>query len=217
MTNYVDTSATEQSLVHAARELKGQFRLLETVRWYKPKIHLARKMKPTFGPQSPTPDKDWAVTIEDSLLRETREEHVPSGLLVMVADALSYLDEGLGKGTVTGLRLCALVEQNAWEIAERFPAAPDLADLMVQQAAYIATRIRKRYPQLVTNQPSVLTRRMQATEIVRQLSVRGTATTPDTVRGWARHGRISAEELPNGHKGYLLAECLTVVTKITRE
>lgn len=217
MTNYVDTSATEQGLVHAARELKGQFRLLEKVRWYHPRVQLARKMKPTFGPQSPTPDKDWAVTIEDSLLRETREEHVPGGLLVMVADALSYLDEGLGKGTVTGLRLCALVEQNAWEIAERFPAAPDLADLMVAQAAYIATRIRRRYPQLVTDQPSVLTRRMQATEIVRQLSVRGTATTPDTIRGWARHGRISAEELPNGHKGYLLAECLTVVTKITRE
>ncbi|MDH4657342.1 hypothetical protein J7S19_01695 [Corynebacterium pyruviciproducens] len=216
MNDFIETSVREQTLHAAATDLRTQFQQLQTIRWTKPKIKLARKMRPTFGPQSPTPDNDWSLNLEDCLVHERLDEQIPGGLAVMVDDAISYTGATMPPEP-TGIVLCDLVEQNAWEIAERFPAAPDLADLMVQQAAYIATRIRKRYPQLVTDQPSVLTRRMQATEIVRQLSVRGTATTPDTVRGWARHGRISAEELPNGHKGYLLAECLTVVTKITRE
>lgn len=210
MTNYVDTSATEQSLVHAARELKGQYRLLETVRWYKPKIHLARKMKPTFGPQSPTPDNDWSLNIEDCMINERRDEHIPGGLAVMVADALEHAGHRPPLQP-TGIKLCDLVEQHAWDIAECFPPVDDLTDLMIEQAAYLATAIKRRYPD---NERTTMTKPLPASEIVRQLAIRGTATTIDTIRGWARHGHITSTELPNGRHGYQLAECLNHIGQV---
>lgn len=211
MTNYVDTSATEQSLVHAARELKGQFRLLETVRWYKPKIHLARKMKPTFGPQSPTPDNDWSLNLEDCLVHERRDEQIPGGLAVMVADALEHAGHQPPLQPTATL-CCDLVEQHAWDIAEKFPPVDDLIELLQTQAAYISQAISKRYPD---TKETPLTRRLTATDIVQQLAIKGTATTVAAVRGWARRGHITAKPLPNGRNGYRLDECLLHVAKIT--
>ena len=213
MTNYVDTSATEQSLVHAARELKAQFRLLEKVRWYHPRVQLARKMRPTFGPQSPTPDNDWALNIEDCMINERRDERIPGGLAVMVADALEHAGHN-PPTQPTGIKLCDLVEQFAWRIAERFPAAPDLTDLMIEQTAFVSKAISKRYPD---TKETTMTRRMSATDIVQQLAVKGTATTVAAVRGWARRGHISAEPLSNGRSGYRLDECLLYVAKITHQ
>lgn len=210
MSNYIDLSVREQSLRAAARDLRAQFQQLRTIRWTKPKIRLARKMRPTFGPQSPTPDNDWSLNIEDCMINERRDEHIPGGLAVMVADALEHAGHQPPLEP-TGIKLCGLVEQFAWDIAERFPPVDDLTDLMIEQTAYIATAIKRRYPD---NERTTMTKPLPASEIVRQLAIRGTATTIDTVRGWARHGHITSTELPNGRHGYQLAECLNHIRQV---
>lgn len=212
MSNYIDLAVREESLRHSARDLRNQFCYLGRIRWTRKKIKLARKMRPAFGPQSPTPDGDWSVSLEDCLLNERRDEQVPGGLLVMVEDALQYAGLAM-QADLNGVQACELVERHAWQIAEKFPAVDDLVELMIAQTAYVARAISKRYPE-VELEP--MTRPMTATEIVKQLAVRGTATTVDTVRGWARSGHISVTDLPNGRHGYLLAECLTHIREIEK-
>lgn len=212
MNQYIDTAVREESLRHAARDLRSQFCYLGRIRWTRKKLKIARKMRPTFGPQSPTPDGDWSVSLEDCLLNERRDEQVPGGLLVMVEDALHYAGLAM-QPDLNGVQVCALVERHAWQIAEKFPAVEDLVELMITQAAYIAQAISRRYPE-VEFEP--MTRPMPATEIVKQLAVRGTATTVDAVRGWARSGHISYMDLPNGRHGYLLAECLAYIRGIEK-
>lgn len=211
MSTYIDLAVREESLRHAARDLRNQFCYLGRIRWTRKKIKLARKMRPAFGPQSPTPDGDWSVSLEDCLLNERRDEQVPGGLLVMVEDALQYVGLAM-QADLNGVQACELVERHAWQIVEKFPAVDDLVELMLAQTAYVARAISKRYPE-VEFEP--MTRPMTATEIVKQLAVRGTATTVDTVRGWARRGHISVTDLPNGRNGYRLDECLLHVAKIT--
>lgn len=211
MNQYIDLSVREQTLRAAATDLRTQFHHLQTVRWTKPKIKLARKMRPTFGPQSPTPDNDWSLNLEDCMINERLDERIPGGLAVMVADALEHAGHRPPLQP-TGIKLCDLVEQHAWDIAERFPPVDDLTDLMIEQTAYLATAIKRRYPD---TKETPLTRRLTATDIVQQLAIKGTATTVAAVRGWARRGHITAKPLPNGRNGYRLDECLMYVAKIT--
>lgn len=212
MNDFIETSVREQTLRAAATDLRTQFQQLQTIRWTKPKIKLARKMRPTFGPQSPTPDNDWSLNLEDCLVHERLDEQIPGGLAVMVDDAISYTGATMPPEP-TGIVLCDLVDRHAWAIAEHFPPVDDLIELMQTQAAYLSKAISKRFPD---TKETTMTRRMTATDIVKQLAVKGTATTVGAVRGWARRGHISAEPLSNGRNGYRLDECLMYVAKITQ-
>lgn len=107
---------------------------------------LARRMKPHFGPASPTPDGDWAVSLADSLLRETREDNVPGGLLVMARDALTTIGEHDRATDRDPVILCMHIAYTAGPICDAFPAADELAELLDAQADYIITQINHRYP-----------------------------------------------------------------------
>lgn len=209
--SFVDTSAQEQSLRQAAQGLRHQIHALHEIRWYRKRTKLARKMAPTFGPQSPTPDGDWSLNLEDCMLNERRDEQIPGGLRIMVEDALQHAGHQPPLQPTATL-CCDLVEQHAWDIAEKFPPVDDLIELLQTQAAYISQAISKRYPD---TKETPLTRRLTATDIVQQLAIKGTATTVAAVRGWARRGHITAKPLPNGRNGYRLDECLLHVAKIT--
>lgn len=167
---------------------------------------LARNMIPTFGPASPTPDGDWAVSLTDSLLRETREDNVPGGLLVMARDALTTIGEHDRATDRDPVILCMHIAYTAGPICDHFPAADELAELLDEQADYIITQINHRYPAAdTTGQP---VQRHGAEHVAKQLRARGHSATADMVRGWARRGHITRIVMPNGHGGYLLGECL---------
>ena len=109
-----------------------------------------RPMKPSFGPGTPALDHDWSFNIEHLLTHprtdDDREQEAPVGLHEMVADAQRHIHNRTIQ-TRDGYRLANFVYTHAWEIADKFPAAEDLLDLMRAQERYIGREIQRRYPQ----------------------------------------------------------------------
>lgn len=172
----------------------------------------ARRMKPHFGPVSPTPDGDWAVSLADSLLRETREDNVPGGLLVMARDALTTIGEHDRATDRDPVILCMHIAYTAGPICDAFPAADELAELLDEQAGYITAQIEKRYPPPPDiSLPPV--QRYGAERTAHHLRARGWAVTADMVRGWARRGHISRVVMGNDRGGYLVGECIAYLTE----
>ena len=109
-----------------------------------------RPMKPSFGPGTPALDHDWSFNIEHLLTHprtdDDREQEAPVGLHEMVVDAQRHIHNHTIP-TCDGYRLAKFVYTHAWEIADKFPAADDLLDLMHAQERYIDREIQRRYPQ----------------------------------------------------------------------
>lgn len=201
------------ALRNTARRARRAWEQLNAVKDSPPASpRLARRMKPHFGPASPTPDGDWAVSLTDSLLRETREDQVPGGLLVMARDALTTIGEHGRACDRDPVILCIHIAYTAGPICDTFPAADELAELLEEQADYITTQIEKRYPPPPdTTTPPV--QRYGAERTARQLRARGWAITADMVRGWARRGHISRVIMDNDRGGYLVGECIAYLTE----
>lgn len=128
-----------------ARDLADAYAELEELKWTPPRTPNVRVMKPQFRSTSPSPDSDWALNLQYELMRDTPDERVPGGLRAMAVDALgyttasrAYLDE-----TRPGM-LCAYIARHAGDIAEKFPAADDLAELLTEQLAYLTRQIDTR-------------------------------------------------------------------------
>lgn len=207
----LDVDVLAQELRQAARNLADAYAELENAKWERSSIKLARDMKPTFGPSTPTPDRDWSLNLEVSLLKETRDERVPGGLLVMVVDALSYTSAAGRAHAVDGGLACAHIYRNAFEIAERFPAAADLLDLMLEQDRFITREIARRFP--TPTHPKREEPRHNSTVTIRILGQKGHRVTPQHLHTWAARGHITREPMPGGRNGYLIAEVLAHITK----
>ena len=194
-------------LKRAAEQLRQQYAELNQLKHTPPRTPLARKMKPTFGPQSPEPDNDWALNIELLLVDEGDDNNpnheAPSGLFNMVVDAQRYIHNKTIQ-TKNGHRLTTFITHHAGAIANQFPAADDLLELLRNQTQYIQGAIRRRHGTPQQHRGGGTVRLLTATQAAKQLTIRGHPTTPDTIRGWARHGHITPIPLPNGRNGYTL-------------
>ena len=208
------THVDEFNLRDAARNLADAYAELEELKWAKQETKLARKMEPTFGPGSPTPDRDWSLNLEVSLLKETRDERVPGGLLVMAIDALSYTSAAGRAHEVRGGMLCANIYRNAFEIAERFPAATDLLDLMLEQDRFITREIARRFP--TPTQPKREEPRHNSTVTIRILGQKGHRVTRDQLNYWAKRGHITRHQLANNRSGWLMSEIIHHINNTTR-
>lgn len=207
----LDVDVLAQELRQAARNLADAYGSLEQAKWERSSIKLARDMKPTFGPGAPTPDRDWSLNLEVSLLKETTDEKIPGGLLVMAIDALSYTSAAGRAHEVKGGMLCAHISRNAYEIAERFPAADDLLDLMIEQDRFITREIVRRFP--TPTQPKREEPRHNSTVTIRILGQKGHRVTRDQLNYWTKAGHITREPMPGGRNGYLITEVLAHITK----
>ncbi|WP_147285146.1 hypothetical protein, partial [Corynebacterium renale] len=136
----------EFDLRDAITALKEDFFRLEELKWERPKTaETARKMEPVFGSSTPTPDGDWSLNLEDCLLQERRDEAIPGGLLKMAYDALSYtISDGASITPHTGAMVCAHLWRNAAEIADKFPAAQELLELIREQHRFLQREFVKR-------------------------------------------------------------------------
>ncbi|WP_165164924.1 hypothetical protein [Corynebacterium qintianiae] len=149
----------EFDLRHAAKSLAGAYRELRSHTFTKQQTENLRPMVPSFGPGDPAPDGGWSFNIEHLLVHpHTDDDHpdheAPVGLHEMVVDAQRYITNRTIQ-TYDGHRLAMFVYTHAWEIAEHFPAADDLLDLMHAQERYIGRALARRYPQQrTTPQPS---------------------------------------------------------------
>lgn len=140
----------EFDLRDAAKALSAAYAELRAYKHTTTRTEKLRPMKPAFGPSTPAPDHDWSFNIEHLLTHprtdDDREQEAPVGLHEMVTDAQRHIHNHTIQ-THDGHRLAMFVYTHAWEIAERFPAAEDLLDLMRAQEHYIDREIQRRYPQ----------------------------------------------------------------------
>lgn len=194
-------------LKRAAEQLRHQYAELNQLKHTPPRTPLARKMKPTFGPQTCSPDGDFALNLELLLVDEGDDDNpnheAPSGLFNMVIDAQRYIHNHTIQ-TKDGHRLTTFITHHAGAIANQFPAADDLLTLLRNQTQYIQGAIRRRHGTPTNHRGGGTVRLLTATEAAKQLQARGHPTTPDTIRGWARRGHITPIPLPNGRNGYTL-------------
>lgn len=195
-------------LRRAAEKLAAEYRALEELSWTPARCNLARKMAPTFGPRTPELDGGWALNIELLLVDEGDDDNpnreAPSGLFNMVIDAQRYIHNRTIQ-THDGYRLANFVATHAWEIADKFPAAEDLLDLMHAQERYIARAIARRYPP-VGKQPRT-EQRQNSTVICKMMGQLGYAITPELLRKWVERGKITSATV-DGRNMYLMSEVL---------
>lgn len=191
-------------LKRVARELADAYATLTELKDHQQRREKLRPMVPHFGPTSPHTDGGWAFNLEYELWRETSDERVPGGLRTIAVDALGYttarrdyLDET--RPSV----MCARIYRHADEITAHFPAADDLADLMVEQYVYLTRAIQRRYG---TNDQ--VEQRQTSRSICYRMAQHGFTVTPAQLRQWARYKHISAQPRPDGRNSYLLSEVL---------
>lgn len=201
-------------LKRAAEQLRHQYLALNELKMTPPRSPAARKMKPTFGPQSCAPDGDWALNIELLLVDEGDDDdpnyEAPSGLFNMVVDAQRYIHNRTIQ-TKDGRRLASFVALHSGAIANQFPAADDLLELVIEQTAYIARQIEKR----VGSSPPRAEARHNSTVICALLAQQGVSVTPDLLRKWAERGKLTVDHR-DGRNGYLLSEVFSVALSSTR-
>lgn len=217
--------------LHAlARDLANAYNQLAELKFTPPRQPQARKMAPTFGPQTPSPDGDWALNLEHELMRETTDDHVPGGLRAMAYDALGYtlapphgnrtcrvgyLDDDCTPGV-----LCAHIARRAFEIVEHFPAAPDLTELMSDQLAYLTKQINRRlgFANKLTIMPAdtLATGYGTAADLAPLVTAAtGKPITRKQLTYWGRSGRITAYTQPDGTTQYRIDQTINAAREYT--
>ena len=191
-------------LRRVAKDLADAYNTLNELKDHHPRREKLRPMVPHFGPTSPHLDGGWAFNLEYELWRETTDEKVPGGLRTIAVDALgyttahrAYLDE-----TRPGM-MCAYLYRHAEEIVQHFPAADDLADLLVEQYIYITKAIEKRY-----GKGDEAEQWQTSRSICYRAQQMGLTITPELLRQWARYNYITAQRRPDGRNTYLMSEVL---------
>lgn len=197
--------ATTPHLKQAAHHLAHAHHTLQHLATTPPRQRTARKMRPTFGPQSPSPDGDWALNLTWQLMRETRDD-LPSGFRTIAIDALSHTP---ARGYTTELNpamLCAHINRWASDITQHFPAADELIELMEGQAHYIHQQLDKRYGKPTNHgEPP----KPRTSDIVCALAgQQGLTITPKQLRQWARHGHIHTWKRKDGRNLYNINEAI---------
>ena len=185
------TTIDQWELADLAKELGGLYRQLDARKHEKTQAPRGeRVMKPTPGPREP--GAGWAISLDAQLTAELHE---------MTRDAINYTDRSAILLARNGTRLCSTIRTNAMDIAEQFPAADDLAELMRHQVEQLT---RKLAPA-----PRVeVERRQTARSISHRLTTQGYDVSPDLIRKWAERGHISRKTMDDGKAGYLATEVL---------
>lgn len=107
-------------------------------------VRTERMINPGYGPRDVLDIN--ALSDHDELINERAgdERDVPGGLMLMVQDAAFYTDAPYTVFRQNGEELCEFVRQHAYEIAENFPAAQELLELLHTQAAWITRQLDSR-------------------------------------------------------------------------
>lgn len=204
---------TVDELRHRAKNLANAYDNLAEFKWTPARQVPARKMRPVFGPRSPEPDNDWALTIEHELMRETTDERIPGGLRTIACDALgyttanrAYLDE------TRPAMLCAYIYRHAAAIVDQFPAADDLAELLAEQLDYLTRQLGQRYGEAAPTTMSADTMATgygTAADLAPLVTAAtGRPTTREDIRYWGRSGRLTTYTQPDGTTQYRLDEAV---------
>lgn len=210
---------TADELHHAAKQLANTYDRLNTLADTPPRPTNVRKMKPTFGPQSPTNDQDWTLNLTHELMRETPNEKIPGGLATMAKDALQYTpaprhtpnNTGYCDDHITPGLLCAHIAAQAPHISTKYPAADDLHDLLQAQHHYLTQTLTRRYGR----GPDAPEARHTSTIIVAMLGQQGIPITRQHLHTWAQRGHITQQTNNQGRPTYKLSEVIAWASRQT--
>lgn len=211
-----------EELRDLARSLADTYATLAELKWAPERPPSVKVMRSQDGPRSPSPDNDRAFNLEYELERETTDERVPGGLRAMARDALSYTTAqrhmpgcfGYMDDHVTPGILCAHIARHAAEIADKFPAADDLAELLAEQHVYLTRQIDKR--QGTTTLAPVPADTMAtgfgtAADLAPLVSAAiGHAIDRKRITYWGRCGKITQYLTQTGTTHYQLAQVIEV-------
>lgn len=211
------TAADELS--HAARKLADTYATLAELKWAPERPPSVKVMRSQDGPCSPSPDNDHAFNLEYELQRETADERVPGGLRAMARDALSYTTaprhtrrhHGYCDDHVTGGILCAHIARHAAEIADNFPAADELAELLRDQDRYLTRRIHAHRGETMVPIPAdtMATGFGTAADLAPLVSAAvGRSFTREQIRYWGRSGRVTPYITADGTTHYRLGDLI---------
>lgn len=203
----------EWTLRRQARLLADAYATLIELSETPPRPNHVRKMKPMFRSQAPTADSDHTLNLIHELMRDTPDPHIPGGLRTMACDALSYTTAtGYAHDVQPGI-LCAHIAFHAQTIAQDFPAAEELMELMEQQEDYIRRDINKRFggPAQIQRELAAVrpTGYGTAADIAPLVSAAiGRTITRKQITWWGRSGRITQHLADDGTARYELAEAI---------
>ncbi|WP_288750523.1 hypothetical protein [uncultured Corynebacterium sp.] len=207
------------TLQHVARKLADTYATLAELKWAPERPPSVKVMRSQDGPRSPSPDNDRAFNLEYELERETPDERVPGGLRAMARDALGYTTakrhmpggHGYCDDHVTPGILCAHIARHAQEIVEHFPAADDLADLLVDQERYLTRRVHDHRGDTMTPIPAdtMATGFGTAADLAPVVSAAvGRSFTREQIRYWGRSGRVTPYVTADGTTHYRLGDLI---------
>ena len=210
---------TPDELAHSAKRLANTYATLAELKWTPERPPSVKVMRSQDGPRSPSPDNDRAFNLEYELERETPDERVPGGLRAMARDALGYttarphLPRGLGylDDHISPGILCAHIARHAAEIVEHFPAADDLADLLVDQERYLTRRVHDHRGDTMTPIPAdtMATGFGTAADLAPIVSAAvGRSFTREQIRYWGRSGRVTPYTTADGTTHYRLGDLI---------
>lgn len=210
---------TADELNTLARKLADTYATLAELKWAPERPPSVKVMRSQDGPRSPSPDNDRAFNLEYELERETPDERIPGGLRAMARDALGYttarphLPRGLGylDDHISPGILCAHIARHAAEIVEHFPAADDLADLLVDQERYLTRRVHDHRGETMTAIPAdtMATGFGTAADLAPIVSAAvGRSFTRDQIRYWGRSGRVTPYTTADGTTHYRLGDLI---------
>lgn len=206
---------TAKTLRHLARDLANAYHTLAELKFAPPRPPNVKVMRSQNGPMSPSPDGDFALNLEHELMRDTPDEHIPGGLRAMACDALGYTTAGRAylDETRPGM-LCAYIARHAEEIADKFPAADDLVELLAEQLAYLTRQISTRQGTTrLTPVPAdtMATGFGTAADLAPIVSAAvGRSFTRDQIRYWGRSGRVTPYVTSDGTTHYRLGDLIDV-------
>ena len=210
---------TADELHTLAQKLANTYATLAELKWTPERPPSVKVMRSQDGPRSPSPDNDRAFNLEYELERETPDERVPGGLRAMARDALGYttarphLPRGLGylDDHISPGILCAHIARHAAEIVEHFPAADDLADLLVDQERYLTRRVHDHRGDTMTPIPAdtMATGFGTAADLAPVVSAAvGRSFTREQIRYWGRSGRVTPYTTADGTTHYRLGDLI---------
>lgn len=210
---------TAQELHDAARKLANTYTTLTELKWTPERPPSVKVMRSQDGPRSPSPDNDRALNLEYELERETTDERVPGGLRAMARDALQYTTaprhtrrhHGYCDDHVTPGVLCAHIAHHADEVADNFPAADDLAELLRDQDRYLARRVHDHRGETMVPIPAdtMATGFGTAADLAPLVSAAvGRHIDRKQVTFWGRSGRITRYTNQDGTTTYRLDQVI---------
>lgn len=176
-----------------------------------------RTTKPSPGPTSPNGDNDLTLDLEGILLgniTQDKQPDLPVGLHRITAHAMTVTSAHGMAVAKSGITCCKLIKIYSYDIADKFPYADELHDLLSRQASYLDRFIDRQEERIHGTDRKTDDVFLTDHSLQQALKKRGIELTPNTIRKWAGNQEIAISRSTTGKRTYSLKD---VVARASRK